>query len=103
MVTYAMGWTVQVTGKARKQKEQLPERWQALLDALRRDIEVNGPVVPSWPNYGKLKGKPGYHHCHLDKSKPRYVVVWKVAENAIQLVEVRYVGTHEKADYGKIR
>ena len=97
-----MGWTVKITGKARKQKEKLPERFKDALDALTLDIELNGPAVPAWPNYGKLKGKPDYHHCHLNKGKPRYVAVWKVTDNAIQLVEVRYVGTHEKADYGKI-
>ena len=98
-----MPWTVLFTGKARKQKEILPERFQDVLDALRRDIELNGPVLPKWPNYGKLKGRPGWHHCHLNKGRPRYVAVWRVAENAVQLVEIRYVGSHEKADYGKIR
>lgn len=98
-----MDWTVKFTGKARKQKDKLPERYQAALDALRRDIEISGPVLAGWPNYGKLKGKPGYHHCHLNKGKPRYVAVWRVSDNIIHLVEIRYVGTHEKADYGKIR
>lgn len=98
-----MAWTVKFTGKAKKQKEKLPERYQVILEALTADIVLNGPVTPSWPNYGKLKGRPGYYHCHLGKGKPRYVAVWKVTDNAIQLVEVRYVGTHEKADYGKIR
>lgn len=98
-----MDWTVKFTGQARKQKDRLPERYQAALVALTSDITQNGPVVPSWPNYGKLKGRSGYYHCHLSKGKPRYVVVWKVTDNAIQVVEVRYVGTHEKADYGKIR
>jgi hypothetical protein len=78
------------TGKAKRQKEKLPQRYQDALDALRRDIELNGPVVSSWPHYGKLKGKP------------RYVAVWKVTDKTIHLVEIRYVGTHEKADYGKI-
>jgi len=90
------------TGKAKKKKEKLPGKYQDALDALRRDIELNGPVVPSWPNYGKLKGKPGFHHCHLNKGKPRYIAVWKVSDKTIKLAEVRYVGTHEKAKYGKI-
>ena len=98
-----MGWSVKFTGRAKKQKEKLPERFQDTLEFLVADIETHGPVVPAWPNYGKLKGKPDYHHCHLNKGKPRYVAVWKVTNNAIQLVEVRYVGTHEKADYRKIR
>jgi mRNA-degrading endonuclease RelE of RelBE toxin-antitoxin system len=97
-----MTWNVVFTGRAKKQKEKLPKQWQDVLDALRRDIEINGPVAKSWPNYGKIKGKTGYHHCHLNKGKPRYVAVWKIADNKIQVVEIRYVGTHEKADYGKI-
>lgn len=98
-----MDWTVKFTGKAKKQKEKLPERFQDALDFLVADIEQSGPVVPTWPNYGKLKGKPDYYHCHLNKGKPRYVAVWKLTDKSIQLVEIRYVGTHEKADYGKIR
>jgi len=99
----AMTWTAKFTGRAKKQKERLPERYQDALDALRRDMELNGPVLPNWPNYGKIKGRPGFHHCHLNKGKPRYVVVWRVTGKTAHLVEVRYVGTHEKADYGKIR
>jgi hypothetical protein len=98
-----MDWIVLFTGRSKRQKEKLPEKYQYALDALRRDIELNGPMVPSWPHYGKLKGKPGYHHCHLNKGKPRYVAVWKVASQTVQLVEVRHVGTHEKTDYAKIR
>jgi hypothetical protein len=97
-----MTWTVMFTGNAKRQKERLPQKYQDALDALRRDLEINGPVASNWPNYGKLKGKPGFHHCHLNKGKPRYVAVWKVTDKAVHLMEVRYVGTHEKADYGKI-
>ena len=97
-----MAWIVMFTGKAKRQKDRLPKRYQDALNALRRDIELNGPVAPSWPHYGKLKGKPGFHHCHLNKGKPRYVAVWKVTDKEIHLVEVRYVGTHEKVDYRKI-
>lgn len=97
-----MTWTVMFTGKAKRQKDKLPQKYQDALDALRRDIALNGPVASSWPHYGKLKGKPDFYHCHLNKGKPRYVAVWKVTDKTIQLVEIRYVGTHEKADYGKI-
>lgn len=97
-----MTWTVTFTAKAKKQKEKLPIRYQAILEALTADICFHGPIVPSWPNYGKLKGKTDCFHCHLSKGKPRYVAIWKIANNMIQVVEVRYVGTHEKADYKTI-
>lgn len=98
-----MSWTVRFTGKARRQVQRLPEAFRDAVDALRRDIASNGPTAHQWPHYGKLKGRAGWHHCHLNKGKPRYVAVWKVTDKTIQLVEIRYVGTHEKADYGKIR
>ena len=97
-----MAWIVLFTGKAKRQKDKLPKKYQDALNALSRDIELNGPAAINWPNYGKLKGKPNYHHCHLNRGKPRYVAVWVVTDKAVHLVEVVYVGSHEKADYGKI-
>ena len=94
-----MAWTVLVTGKARKQVEQLPAQVQTALHVLMLDIRSFGPVRGNWHHYGKLKGMPGFHYCHLNKGKPRYVAVWQETDRGIQLVEVRYVGTHEKAPY----
>jgi hypothetical protein len=56
-------------------------------------------------SYGKIKGKSknvDMHHCHLNKDKPIYVAVWVMEDMAAQIVEVRYVGTHENADYWRI-
>ncbi len=72
---------------------------QASLDLLVRQIRAAGPNRPDWPRYGKLQGKPGVHHCHLNKGKPRYVAVWRVMDRRIKFVEVEYAGTHEKAPY----
>ena len=36
------------------------------------------------------------------KGHPRYVAVWKVADYEIRLMEIRYVGSHENADYQRI-
>lgn len=94
-----MTWTVLVTGKAKKQVDRLPEKVRGALHMLTLEIQASGPVRGNWYHYGKLQGMPGYHHCHLNKGKPRYVAVWKEAGDGIQLVEVRYVGTHEKAPY----
>jgi hypothetical protein len=92
-----MGWMVVFTGKSRKQKEKLPRRVQDILFQLVREIETEGPVRGDWPNYSKLGAN--LHHCHLKKGNPTYVAVWREEPNAIQLVEVIYAGTHEKAPY----
>ena len=90
-------WQVNLTTKARKQKDRLPKSIQEQLIFLIRDIELHGPVRGDWPNYSKLK--PGQHHCHLKKGKPTYVAVWVEQSREIRLIEVIYVGTHEKAPY----
>ncbi|NDV22243.1 cytotoxic translational repressor of toxin-antitoxin stability system [Desulfovibrio sp. JC022] len=97
-----MEWKIIFTGKSRKQINKLPPKVLEALNFLRSDIEADGLTQQSWPNYGKLKGKKGFHHCHLNKGKPRYVAVWCVENNKIKVVEIRYVGTHEKVNYGKI-
>jgi hypothetical protein len=98
-------WDVKFTGKARKQKEELPGDMKAALFTLKRELEWEGPEQTEWPHYGKLKGKKKgmeFYHCHLSNSKQSYVVIWKVADLEMQLMEIRYVGTHENADYRRI-
>ncbi|MGL4208682.1 MAG: type II toxin-antitoxin system RelE family toxin [Candidatus Adiutrix sp.] len=98
-------WTVEFSGKASKQKEKLPGEIKDNLAALLIDLKWNGPEQPSWRNYGKLLGKgkkQDIWHCHLNGGQPRYVAVWKVVDLAVQIMEIRYVGTHENADYRRI-
>jgi hypothetical protein len=90
-----MVWTVEVN--RRIQITALPLRVQQSLVALLREIELQGPVRGNWPNYGRLG--PGRHHCHLKKGRPTYVAVWEVRDREQRIVEVTYVGTHEKAPY----
>lgn len=92
-----MTWIVKLTRKADKQKEKLPERVKSALLFLMHEISRNGPVRGNWPNYSKLA--PGKHHCHIKKGKPAYVAVWEEIDGEIRLVEITYVGTHEKAPY----
>ena len=92
-----MTWTVTFSRAAAKQTGKLPEAILALLKALVIEIVSNGPVRGNWKNYSSLSN--GDHHCHLKKGKPTYVVVWRVTDKSIKLVEIRYVGTHEKAPY----
>jgi hypothetical protein len=71
----------------------------------RRELEENCPERRNWPHYGKIMGKGknvDMHHCRLNKSQPVYVVVWVVLDGVMQILEVRYVGAHENADYRRI-
>ncbi|MDR1045495.1 MAG: cytotoxic translational repressor of toxin-antitoxin stability system [Candidatus Adiutrix sp.] len=98
-------WAVDFTGPSKKQKENLPEDIYSLLLALKTALEWKGPERKEWPHYGKLAGKgknQDYRHCHLNNNRPVYVVVWKVVDMAVQVMEIRYVGTHENADYRRI-
>jgi len=92
-----MAWTVTSQKKVWKQVRKLPLSVKKNLFALLLDIEIDGPVRGNWPNYGKL-GR-NRHHCHLKKGHPTYVAVWEVKEYQIKLVELTYVGSHEKAPY----
>ncbi|MBE0502264.1 MAG: cytotoxic translational repressor of toxin-antitoxin stability system [Desulfuromonadales bacterium] len=92
-----MGWKVEFTNKARKQKEKLPRRIQEILFQLVCEIEMSGPVRGDWPHYSKLSVNE--HHCHLKRGKPTYVAVWLEVKGQIRVVEVIYAGSHEKAPY----
>lgn len=92
-----MSWTVNYCRAAEKQQQKLPEKVKVLLDTLIYEIMKSGPVRGNWQNYGKLSGK--LHHCHLKKGKPTYVAVWREEAGEIKIVEITYVGTHEKAPY----
>jgi hypothetical protein len=45
------------------------------------------------------EGEKDTFHCHLNKGRPTYVVVWKVLDKDQKIMEVLYVGTHENAPY----
>lgn len=92
-----MKWSISLTDKTEKQVDKLPKTVKERLILLIREIEAYGPVRGNWQNYGKLSRSR--HHCHLKKGKPTYVAVWEVVDKEIRLVEVIYVGTHEKAPY----
>jgi hypothetical protein len=98
-------WAVSFAGQSKKQKENLPEDIVPRLLALQLALEWKGPERKEWPHYGPVRGKKkneDYRHCHLNKSQPVYVVVWKVISLERQIMEIRYVGTHEKAYYRRI-
>lgn len=97
-------WQVDFTRKAEKQAGDLPRPVYETLAVLKRELELEGPVQPEWHHYSKLTGKKGeYHHCHLNKGKPRYVAVWEVVKNAVRVIEIRYAGTHENVNYRQFK
>ncbi len=98
----APSWSVLFTGKARKQKQKLPKGISAALDLLREELAQAGPERRNWPHYGLIVGKHDLHHCHLNRGKPCYVAVWKVTDREVNIMEMRYVGTHENANYRRI-
>ncbi len=104
MPEHSQTWTVGIVGRAVKQSRKLPPPILEALEALLLDLRNNGPQRANWPNFGRLHRKKSeeYYHCHLNRGKPRYVAVWRVTDRAVQLMEVRYVGTHEGADYQRI-
>jgi mRNA-degrading endonuclease RelE of RelBE toxin-antitoxin system len=97
-------WTVKFSSRASRQKAKLPKNIDDILAALVIDLVLQGPVQPKWKHYSKLSGKKGeYHHCHLNAGHPTYVVVWQVFNRQVRVMEVRFIGTHEKVNYGRFK
>jgi len=96
-----MTWTVSVTNKVAKQLSKLSPNLMQIFDALLRDLQQSGPQLPGWPHFQKNHGtgKIECYHCHLQRGKPTWVAIWRVLGKREKQLEIRYVGTHEKADY----
>lgn len=92
-----MSWKVSFTAKAEKERKRLPEGILLKLGFLIEEIHQLGPVRGNWKNYGKLSERQ--HHCHLKSGRPTYVVCYEVKDSQVRIVEIYYVGTHEKAPY----
>jgi len=92
-----MAWTVTLHRKATKAVPLLSETSRRKLIALLRELEEYGPIRGNWPNFSDLEKKR--YHCHIKKGKPTIVVVWEVKNIEIRIIEVIYVGTHEKSPY----
>jgi mRNA-degrading endonuclease RelE of RelBE toxin-antitoxin system len=96
-----MNWNVYFSRNAAKQAEKLNKKIMSILGLLIEDLRENGPFPgKQWPNYGKLQGqKTDIRHCHLVKGKPTYVCCWEIVDKQKKIIEVSYVGSHEKAPY----
>ena len=96
----ATAWDVGMTKRAAKGRDNLPPEILELFWALFQGLILLGPVQYKLPHYGKLQNqKIETHHCHLNKNRPPYVVIWKVQNKDKKLMEISYVGTHENAPY----
>lgn len=94
-------WTVEITNKAKKQIQKLPVSIRLITKSLLSELEEKGPNV-NWAHYRKLTNfgqNRDLRHCHLKGGQPTYVACWEVIDKKIKLMEVFYVGTHEKAPY----
>lgn len=97
-----MLWKVNISRKAQKQLSKLSLDVVSVVRLLIDDLQRRGPVPGKcWSNYSKLKtGKnEDRRHCHLLRGKPTYVCCWEVKDKKVKILEVYYVGTHEKAPY----
>jgi len=95
-------WTVNLINRARKGCKKTPKSIQEIFQVLLAELTVAGPIRKLWPNFGKIRGAKECYHCHLQKGNPTYVVVWKVIDKKKKIIEVTYVGTHEKAEYDRL-
>jgi hypothetical protein len=93
-------WTVLFTRKADKAKEKLPPGMKLVVRSLYINLHLCGPLQPNWAHFGKLESKKReIYHCHLNKGRPTYIVMWKVLDKKQRIMEISYVGTHENAPY----
>ncbi len=92
-------WQVGFSRKAEKQLKKLSEEIQAAVAALTLDLESQGPMLPQWKHFGKLRGQSDRYHCHIKSGRPTYVACWEALDKRIRILEVYYVGTHENAPY----
>lgn len=98
-----MEWKIYISRQAQKQIAKLHNKRLLLSLRLLVDcLKTIGPIPGrQWPNYGKLSGgrAKDRRHCHLISGSPAYVCCWEVIDKKERIIEVYYVGTHEKAPY----
>ena len=95
-----MPWGVLLTANVRKRLKRLPRSIDEAFQLLLAELKLSGPVQANWPNFGKLR--EDCYHCHLQRGRPTYVAVWRVLSKKEKVIEVTYVGSHEKAHYGRL-
>jgi mRNA-degrading endonuclease RelE of RelBE toxin-antitoxin system len=95
-----MVWRVWLTASVRQGLKKLPKGINEIFQLLLAELGLSGPVQKDWPHYGKLR--QDCYYCHLKRGRPTYVAIWRVLSKKDRLMEVTYVGSHEKARYDKL-
>jgi len=96
-------WTVIFSKKAQKQRDKLPQLILDMFYFLKNEMQIRGPYLYDWPHYGKITGSGDHYHCHLNKGRPTYVVVWQVIDTTIRVIGIKYIGTHENVGYNQYK
>lgn len=95
-------WVVEHIGQAKRALKDISNHLSAnarkSYALLLGELRSLGPQRHTWPNFSKMNGKNDEYHCHIEKGRPTYVACWR-ANKKKKIIEVYYVGTHEKAPY----
>lgn len=86
-------YKVLIKRKVLRQIQRIPKHAQQKFRNLVEDLETNGPMQPTWPNFSKLDSNQ--YHCHLTY---HWVACWSYTKNTVT-IEVYYVGSRENAPY----
>lgn len=86
-------YDVRVKKKIARGLTKLPRDVQQLFFLLVTDLQDDGPIQKTWPNFSALDDEK--YHCHLNY---RYVACWSCRKGEI-IIEVYYAGSREKAPY----
>lgn len=98
--TMTRKWVIETSTAVKRAVVKLPVKVLLQFRFLYEELGCRGPSLSDWPNYGKLRNIKGdKRHCHLQKGRPTYVCCWEVKDKVKMIIEVYYVGTHEKAPY----
>lgn len=92
-------WTILIVSQAKKAHKNLSKKAALSFAAFLLELECLGPYRSQWVNYTKMKNSEENYHCHIYTGKPTYVVCWRITHKKQKIIEVYYVGTHEKAPY----
>ena len=99
-------WIVEYSPKAKKQLKLLEKEHPKVYAAaavLTKEIALTGPIRNNWTHFSSLQKNSripeGSYHCHIKGGRPTFVACWRVESKKIKIVEIFYVGTHEKAPY----